>query len=57
MRLWLRSYGARSALVGNREEALKYIQLADEASKVIQNEEDESIFLGDFNGGDWHGLR
>jgi hypothetical protein len=46
-----------NALVGNKEEAIKYIQLADEAGQAISNEEDKAIFQGDFNGGDWHGLR
>jgi tetratricopeptide (TPR) repeat protein len=46
-----------NALVGNRDEALKYIQLAEESGQAISNDEDKSIFLGDFNGGNWHGLR
>jgi tetratricopeptide (TPR) repeat protein len=45
-----------NALAGNRDEALKYIQLADEAGQAIHNDEDKSIFLDDFNGGNWHGL-
>ena len=46
-----------NALAGNRDEALKYIQLAQESGQAISNDEDQSIFLGDFNGGNWHGLR
>jgi tetratricopeptide (TPR) repeat protein len=46
-----------NTLAGNRDEALKYIQLAEESGQAIRNDEDRSIFLGDFNGGNWHGLR
>ena len=46
-----------NALARNRDEALKYIQLAEESGQAISNDEDKSIFLGDFNGGNWHGLR
>jgi hypothetical protein len=46
-----------NALAKNRDEALKYIQLAEKAGKNISNPEDLNIFLDDFNGGDWHGMR
>ena len=46
-----------NALAGNRDEALKFIRLAEEAGRGISDEEDRSIFLGDFNGGNWHGLK
>ena len=46
-----------NALAGNREEAVKYIQLAEKSGQVIENDEDKGIFLGDFNGGNWHGMR
>jgi tetratricopeptide (TPR) repeat protein len=46
-----------NALAGNRDEALRYIQRADEIGQAISDDEDKSIFLGDFNGGNWHGLR
>ena len=45
------------ALAGNREAALKYIKLAEESGQGISNPEDKNIFTGDFNGGNWHGLR
>jgi hypothetical protein len=32
-----------NALAGNRDEALKYLQLADEAGQSIENEEDKQI--------------
>ncbi len=46
-----------NALAGNRDEALKYIQRAEETGQAISNDEDKSIFFGDFNSGNWHGLR
>ena len=45
------------ALAGNRAEAQKYIELADKAGSVIQDEEDRQIFIDDFNGGEWYGAR
>jgi len=46
-----------NALAGNREEAIKYIQHAEKSGQAIQNDEDRRIFLGDFNGGNWNGVR
>jgi hypothetical protein len=46
-----------NALAGHRDEARKYIRLADEAGRSIADAEDKSIFLADFNGGNWHGLK
>jgi len=46
-----------NALAGRTEEALKYIQLAHEKGQAIANSENKSIFMGDFNGGNWYGLR
>jgi hypothetical protein len=46
-----------NALAGNQGEALKYIQYADETGQAISNDEDKSIFLGDFNSGSWYGLK
>ena len=51
------SIARANALAGNRVEALKYIQLAQESGQAIGNDDDKSIFLGDFSGGNWHGLR
>ena len=45
------------ALAGNQAEAQKYISLAQEAGDAIKDEEDRDIFLGDFNGGEWYGVR
>jgi tetratricopeptide (TPR) repeat protein len=46
-----------NALAGMRDEALKYVQLAEQAGQAIADEEDRQIFFDDFNGGDWHRLR
>ncbi len=46
-----------NALAGNQDEAIRYIQLADNSGQAISNDEDKDIFFGDFNSGDWHGLR
>lgn len=46
-----------NAVVGNQEEAIKYIQLAEKAGDNIKDEGDRRIFFSDFNGGEWHGLR
>jgi hypothetical protein len=45
------------AVGGNREEALRYIELAQQAGEAIEADENREIFVGDFDGGDWHGLR
>jgi hypothetical protein len=46
-----------NAVAGNRGEALKYIELAETAGEAIADEQNKEIFVGDFNGGDWAGLR
>lgn len=45
------------AVAGNREEARKHIELAREAGGAIEDDEDRKVFLDDFDGGEWHGLR
>ena len=45
------------ALKKDSEEALKYMGLAKKAGEVIANAEDKSIFMGDFNGGNWYSLK
>ncbi len=45
------------SLLGMREQAAEHIELAMQVGKAIANEEDRKVFLEDFNGGDWHGLR
>jgi len=44
-----------NALAGNHETAAKYRRLAAEAGDLIADAEDKSIFIGDFNGGNWFG--
>ena len=44
------------ALSGSQREADKYYRLAEGAGNAIEDEEDQSIFLADFQGGDWYGL-
>jgi hypothetical protein len=46
-----------NALAGNREDGLKYLRLASDAGQAIADAEDKSIFMGDFDGGNWHGLK
>ena len=46
-----------NAVAGNREQARKYVALAEKAGGAIKDEDSKKFFLGDLNGGDWHGLR
>jgi hypothetical protein len=46
-----------NAVAGNRGEALKHLQLAEEAGQAIADEESRKFFVGDLADGDWHGLR
>ncbi len=41
----------------SKEEAQKFIQLAQEAGEKIADKEDEEYFFKDFDGGDWKGLK
>lgn len=45
------------ALLGDRKMAEEFLVLAQQAGNSIANEEDLSIFMGDFDGGEWYGLR
>jgi hypothetical protein len=45
------------AIAGNREEALRYIALAEKAGAAVADEENKKIFSGDFHGGPWAGLK
>ena len=48
---------ARSyALAQKLEKAREHHRLAAELGDQIQDPDDKRIFLGDFEGGDWHGL-
>ena len=46
-----------NAVAGNRAEALKHLQLAEEAGQAIADEESKKFFVGDLGDGDWRGLR
>jgi hypothetical protein len=46
-----------NAISGKREGALHYIGLAEKAGQAIANDENRAIFMGDFKGGAWGGLR
>jgi hypothetical protein len=46
-----------NAVAGNREEALRHIELAQWAREAIEADESKTTFAGEFDGGDWHGLR
>ena len=41
------------AVAGKREEAARYIQLAQKAGEAIKEDEDKKIFMAEFNGGNW----
>jgi hypothetical protein len=45
------------ALLGDEKIAMEFYGLAQQAGNAIADEEDRSIFMGDFNGGDWFGLK
>jgi hypothetical protein len=45
------------AVARNQVEALRYIELAQQAGEAIEADESKEIFVADFDGGDWHGLR
>ena len=46
-----------SAAAGNREEALRYLRLAEEMGAAIGDEESQKVFRGDLEGGNWAGTR
>jgi hypothetical protein len=46
-----------NAIAGNRDQARKYLALAEEAGAAIADEQSKKVFDGDLNGGDWGGLR
>lgn len=45
------------AMLGDHKLAEEFLMLAEQAGKAIADEEDRSIFMGDFDGGPWFGLR
>ncbi len=45
------------AMTGDQKKAGGFFDLAQKAGNAIADEEDRSIFMGDFEGGEWYGLR
>jgi hypothetical protein len=45
------------AMLGDHRIAKEFLVLAEQAGKAIANEEDKEIFMGDFDGGQWYGVR
>jgi hypothetical protein len=45
------------AMLGDHRMAKEFFDLAQQAGNAIVDEEDKSIFMGDFEGGNWSGLR
>ena len=45
------------AMLGDHRIAKEFLILAEQAGNAIANEEDKSIFMGDFDGGQWYALR
>jgi len=45
------------AMAGNRDEAKKYIALAEKEGQAIAKEKEKFIFMNDFKGGNWYGMR
>jgi hypothetical protein len=45
------------ALNGNRAEAQKFIELAQQAGDSIVEEGERRVYFGEFDGGNWYGMR
>lgn len=45
------------AMLGDLKMAEEFLVLAQQAGNAIADEEDRAIFMNDFDGGNWHGLR
>ena len=45
------------AMIGDQKMAEEFLYLAQQAGNGIMDEEDKSIFMGDFDSGNWYGLR
>ena len=44
------------AMLNDHKIAREFFSLAQQAGNAIANDEDRSIFMGDFEGGNWYGL-
>jgi hypothetical protein len=45
------------AIAGDKAEAARYVQRAEDAGKAITDPEDSKVFLDEFNAQPWNGLR
>ncbi len=45
------------AMLGDQKMAEEFLYLAEQAGNAIAGPEDKSIFMNDFDGGEWYGLR
>ncbi len=45
------------AMLGDQKMAEEFLYLAEQAGNGIADEEDKSIFMGDFDSGEWYGFR
>ena len=45
------------AMIGDEKMAEEFLYLAEQAGGVIADQEDKSIFMNDFDSGEWYGLR
>ena len=45
------------AMLGDEKMADEFLTLAEQAGGAIADEEDRLIFMNDFDGGEWYGLR
>ncbi len=45
------------AMLGDQKMADEFLYLAEQAGNGIADEEDKSIFMNDFDSGEWYGLR
>ena len=53
----LECMGRANAVPGNREEALRYVGLAEKLGAAIKDEESQKIFRGDLDSGNWAGVK
>ena len=53
----LEAMARANAVAGNRGATLEFLQRAEAAGQAIADDQGKQFFLGDLNGGDWHGLR
>jgi hypothetical protein len=45
------------AMIGEQKMAEEFFELAQQAGNAIADEEDRTIFMGDFRGGEWYGMQ